>query len=214
VSTHEELGRERDVALVDLLDRLMGNGVVLGGDLTLSIADVDLVYVGLRAIISSVATAEEKMGLHLPAARPSPVRDPLPGELPEVLPIELPARRRDRRKPDPPGERRITATEDLDPVAREAPHLGEALTRRLDADPENVERGLAQLVLTVVELLHQLMERQALRRVDGGGLDDETVERLGRTLMALDARMQELKRVFDFEDEDLNLDLGPLGRLL
>jgi gas vesicle protein GvpK len=85
---------------------------------------------------------------------------------------------------------------------------------RISADPETVERGLAQLVLTLIELLRQLMERQALRRVEAGGLDDETIERLGRTLMALEARMQELKRIFDLSDEDLNLDLGPLGRLL
>jgi Gas vesicle protein K len=115
---------------------------------------------------------------------------------------------------DRPGDKVLTAPDDLDPFARELPRLGDALTRRLDADPENVERGLAQLVLTVVELLRQLMERQALRRVDAGGLDNETVERLGRTLMALEARMQELKELFHFEDEDLNLDLGPLGRLL
>jgi hypothetical protein len=115
---------------------------------------------------------------------------------------------------DPPADRLLTVPDDLDPFARDLPRLGDALSRRLDADPENVERGLAQLVLTVVELLRQLMERQALRRVDAGGLDDETVERLGRTLMALEARMQELKEIFDFDDADLNLDLGPLGRLL
>ena len=85
---------------------------------------------------------------------------------------------------------------------------------RVNADPEEVERGLAQLVLTLVELLRQLMERQALRRVEAGGLDDETVERLGRTLMALDSRMEELKEIFGLSDEDLNLNLGPLGRLL
>jgi hypothetical protein len=115
---------------------------------------------------------------------------------------------------DPLDDKLLTVPDDLDPFARELPHLGEALSRRLDADPENVERGLAQLVLTVVELLRQLMERQALRRVDAGGLDNETVERLGRTLMALEARMEELKDIFDFKDDDLNLDLGPLGRLL
>lgn len=91
--------------------------------------------------------------------------------------------------------------------------LPDALSR-VSADPEQVERGLAQLVLTLIELLRQLMERQALRRVEAGGLDDETVERLGRTLMALDARMEELKEHFDLSDEDLNLNLGPLGRLL
>lgn len=100
---------------------------------------------------------------------------------------------------------------DLEPFARD---LNAALSRRVEADPENVERGLAQLVLTVVELLRQIMERQALRRVEAGGLDDETVERLGQTLMALEARMEELKETFGLADEDLNLDLGPLGRLL
>jgi hypothetical protein len=85
---------------------------------------------------------------------------------------------------------------------------------RIDADPESVEKGLVQLVLTLVELLRQLMERQAVRRVDAGGLSDDEVERLGRTLMLLDERMTELREHFGLEPEDLNLDLGPLGRLL
>jgi hypothetical protein len=92
--------------------------------------------------------------------------------------------------------------------------LGDALSRRINADPEDVERGLAQLVLTIVELLRQLMERQALRRVEAGGLSDEQVERLGQTLMLLAERMEELKRDFGLDERDLNLDLGPLGRLL
>jgi Gas vesicle protein K len=86
--------------------------------------------------------------------------------------------------------------------------------RRIEVDPDNVERGLVQLVLTVVELLRQLMERQALRRVEAGNLSDEQVERLGTALMLLEERMEELKKTFEFEDDDLNLDLGPLGRLL
>jgi hypothetical protein len=89
-----------------------------------------------------------------------------------------------------------------------------ALTSRIDLDGEDVSRGLAALVLTIIELLRQLMERQALRRVEAGGLDDATIERLGSTLMALEARMQELKDTFGLDDEDLNLDLGPLGTLL
>ena len=103
---------------------------------------------------------------------------------------------------------------DLDPFARDERRLGEALSRRVNADPESVERGLAQLVLTIVELLRQLMERQALRRIDGGGLSDEQVERLGTTFMELDRRMAELREQFGLTEEDLNLDLGPLGRLL
>jgi hypothetical protein len=92
--------------------------------------------------------------------------------------------------------------------------LDSALGRRVNADREGLEKGLAQLVLTLVELLRQLMERQALRRIDGGSLPPEKVEQLGETFMLLEQRMQELKDAFGLEDEDLNLDLGPLGRLI
>ena len=87
---------------------------------------------------------------------------------------------------------------------------------RLDADddPRAAERGLAALVLTVVELLRQLMERQALRRVEEGSVTDEQAERLGYTLMRLDQRMTELLEKFGLEREQLNIDLGPLGTLL
>ena len=103
---------------------------------------------------------------------------------------------------------------DIDLFASERPRLDDAFTRRIGADPENLERGLAQLVLTIVELLRQLMERQALRRIDAGGLSAEQEERLGRTFMELSRRMDELKTEFGLDDEDLNLHLGPLGRLL
>jgi hypothetical protein len=114
----------------------------------------------------------------------------------------------------PELESKLLATGgDVDRLART---LGEvdARPRRVSADPETVERGLAQLVLTLVELLRQLMERQALRRVEVGTLTDEQVERLGTTLMLLAERMDELKEIFGLKDRDLNLDLGPLGRLL
>jgi hypothetical protein len=102
----------------------------------------------------------------------------------------------------------------LDLFAADRPRIDDALSRRVNADPESLERGLAQLVLTIVELLRQLMERQALRRIDTGGLSDEQEERLGRTFMELDQRMAELREEFGLTEEDLNLDLGPLGRLL
>lgn len=86
--------------------------------------------------------------------------------------------------------------------------------RRIQADPEAVERGLVSLVLTIVELLRQLMERQALRRVEQGSLSDEQVENVGRTLMALEDRMAELREHFGLSPDDLNIDLGPLGPLL
>jgi hypothetical protein len=96
----------------------------------------------------------------------------------------------------------------------ELDRLDGALRRRVNADREGLEKGLAQLVLTLIELLRQLMERQALRRIDGGSLTADEIERLGETFMLLEERMAELKEAFEIEDEDLNLDLGPLGRLI
>lgn len=92
--------------------------------------------------------------------------------------------------------------------------LASALDRRVQADPEGVEKGLAQLVLTIIELLRQLMERQAVHRMEAGNLTDEQIEALGQTFMALAVRMDELKSAFGLEDDDLNLNLGPLGNLL
>ncbi|GAA2305470.1 hypothetical protein GCM10010402_75990 [Actinomadura luteofluorescens] len=86
--------------------------------------------------------------------------------------------------------------------------------QRLRSDPETVERDLVKLVLTLVELIRQLMERQALRRAEGGDLTGQQVEDLGLALMRLDEAMTRLKDHFDLDDHDLNLDLGPLGPLL
>ncbi len=85
---------------------------------------------------------------------------------------------------------------------------------RIDIDPENAEQGLAQLVMTVIELLRQIVERHAIRRVEGGNLTDEQIEDLGVALMNLEEKMEELKNIFGLEAEDLNIDLGPLGNLL
>lgn len=90
----------------------------------------------------------------------------------------------------------------------------QALPSRIDVNSENVEHGLTKLVLTVVELIRKLMEKQAIRRVEGGSLTDEEIERLGESLFRLEEKMDELKVFFGLEDEDLSLDLGPLGRLL
>lgn len=91
---------------------------------------------------------------------------------------------------------------------------GGAPRRRVELDPDTVERDLARLVLTVVELLRQLMERQALRRVETGELTEDQEERIGLTLMLLESRMSELRSKFGLRPEDLNIDLGPLGPLL
>jgi CRISPR/Cas system-associated endonuclease Cas1 len=88
------------------------------------------------------------------------------------------------------------------------------MSTRITTDPEKLEQGLAHLVLTIIELLRQLMERQALHRIESGTLTAEDVERLGQTFMALAERMEELKVAFGLEDRDLNMNLGPLGDLM
>lgn len=92
--------------------------------------------------------------------------------------------------------------------------IAPALPQRLNASPEDIEAGLARLVLTLVEFLRQVLEHQAVRRMEGGGLTDQEIENVGLALMRLRERLEEIKSVFGLEGEDLNIDLGPLGRLL
>lgn len=92
--------------------------------------------------------------------------------------------------------------------------VGEVLPERINVDAQSIEQGLAKLVLTLIELIRRLLEKQAVRRMEGGGLTPEQVEELGLALMKLEAKMGELKEQFGLADEDLNLDLGPIGRLI
>jgi gas vesicle protein GvpK len=101
-------------------------------------------------------------------------------------------------------------TEDLDLDLR---RVARALPERIEADAEHAEAGLARLALTVIELLRKVLEHQAVRRMDGGTLSAEEIERLGLALLKLNDRMQELKTTFGLSNEDLEIDLGPLGRL-
>jgi hypothetical protein len=88
------------------------------------------------------------------------------------------------------------------------------LTQRLETDADSVQRDLMKLVLTLVELIRQLMEAQAIRRVDQGDLSDTQVEELGTALMRLEEAMTDLRERFGLSVDDLNLDLGPLGTLV
>ena len=117
-------------------------------------------------------------------------------------------------KQEPANSKLLFGQGDLEDFAAEMERIDNTLPRHVNADPEGVERGLAKLVLTLIELLRQLLERQALKRVESGSLTDEEIERLGTTFQKLQARMEELKRIFGLEDEELNLNLGPLGDLL
>ena len=85
---------------------------------------------------------------------------------------------------------------------------------RVDCTPENIEQGLAKLVLSLIELLRQILERQAIRRMEGGSVSEEQIESMGEALMRLEAKIRELAAQFGLTPADLNLDLGPLGNLL
>jgi len=98
------------------------------------------------------------------------------------------------------------------PESPSSPHT--ASGSRIDCSPENIEQGLAKLVLGLIELLRQLLERQAIRRMQGGSLTDAQVEEMGESLMKLEAKVHELAEHFGLTPADLNLDLGPLGSLL
>jgi hypothetical protein len=113
--------------------------------------------------------------------------------------------------------RKITPEEIATAVSemnRELKAVGEGAIDRIDCSPENIEQGLARLVLSLIELLRRLLERQAIRRMEGGSLNDTKVEEMGQALMRLEAKINELAAAFGLKPEDLNLELGPLGNLL
>jgi len=103
---------------------------------------------------------------------------------------------------------------ELGDFARELSRLDNALPRRINADKERVEQGLAKLVLTLIELIRRLLEKQAVRRLEASSLSDEQIERMGETFLKLEQKMAELKIAFGLEGEELNLNLGPLGDLI
>lgn len=96
----------------------------------------------------------------------------------------------------------------------ELEELAAALPSRIDADPEALDVGLARLVMTLIELLRRVLEHQAVRRLDAGTLSADDEERLGMAFLRLRERMEEIRNALGLSEEDLNLDLGPLGRLL
>jgi len=105
-------------------------------------------------------------------------------------------------------------TEEAEILREEIEELMMALPDRIDADPERLDAGLARLVLTLVEFLRQVLEHQAVRRLDSGTLSEDEEERLGLAFLRLRDSMADMRTTLSLTEEDLNLDLGPLGRLL
>jgi len=108
----------------------------------------------------------------------------------------------------------VAVEDEIGALRRELERIRAVLPERVDVDPEGVEQGLAKLVLTLVEFLRQLLERQAIRRMDGGTLTDDEIERVGLALMRLEGKIREIAEAFGLDPDDLNIGLGPIGKLL
>lgn len=210
----EQVRLNQGASLVDVVDRLLDTGVVLDGDAMLTLADVDLVYVGIKLVIAS---ADRIQGTSASASSAPSTPAPQPPAPPVHLNAGAAAAPQVRlQQPATDAVANAAKTQSDATQATETTNdLIASSARPLSAArAEQPERGLAQLVLALVELLRQVMERQAIHRLERGTLADAEAERLGTQLMLLTQRMDDLKRYFDLTDDDLNLDLGPLGHLL
>jgi len=171
-----------NVTLVDALDKVLEKGVIINGDIMIRVADVDLVYLGLRLILTSVSKAEELSGKSFS----NPDREFTPDDIAYIQKLQ-----------------------------REIKKAEENIPKLIDlGSPKKTEQGLAQLVLTLLELIRKLMEKEAFRRVKRGSLSQAEVQKLGLSLKAVKKKIQEVQAIFGIEDEELNLDLGPLGNLM
>lgn len=204
--------------LSDLLNTVLDRGAVVHGEVTIAVADVDLIKLNLGLLLQAVATAELRRGpAAAGAAGGSLAGGSLAGAMgavPHRPPPAATAPILARAIPGQPVSGYSTAGSAEPPPAEKSLNaVAQGLPDRINADVAGPETGLARLVLTLIEVLRKVLEHQAVRRMEGGRLTGEEVERLGLALAKLNDRMGELKRVFGLSEEDLQIDLGPLGRL-
>jgi len=174
--------KKSNVSLVDVLGKVLEKGAVVNGEIVLRVADVDLVFLGLRLILSSVSRAEELSGKSFSDS----------GK--ELTPKDI---------------------DYIEKLQREIRKAEENIPKLIDlGSPKKTEQGLAKLILSLVELIRRLMEKEAFRRVKKGTLSAAEVQKLGLSLKAVKKKMKEIQLIFGIEDEELNLDLGPLGDLM
>jgi hypothetical protein len=203
VKAGDIFGDER-VDLSDLLSHVLDKGVVLKGEVMLAVADIDLVRLDLGLLLTAVETTLSRgNGWGGGAARPARLGAAAPRERPVIAPSGSTMESQVVQTLDAPKNAAITPLETV----------AEGLPPRLNTDPDKVENGVAKLVLTLIEVLRKVLEHQAVRRMEGGHLSDDEVERLGVALLRLNDRMQDMKGIFGLTDDDLQVDLGPLGRL-
>ncbi len=174
--------KKSTVTLVDILDKVLEKGAVISGDIVIRVADVDLVFLGLRLILTSISKAEELSGKSFS----------------------------DKDKELTPEDIRY-----IEKLQREIRKAEENIPKLIElGSPKETEEGLAKLILTLVELIRKLMEKEAFRRVKKGTLSPAEIQKLGLSLKAVKKKIKEIQTIFGIEDEELNLDLGPLGDLM
>lgn len=176
------ISKSNNVTLADVLDKVLEKGAVINGDIVLRVADVDLVFLGLRLIITSISRAEELSG---------------------------------RGFNNPSEEFTPQDIEYIEGLQREIRRTEQNIPRLIDANnPGETEQGLAKLVLSIVELIRRLMEKEAFRRVKRGRLSQVEIQKLGLSLKAVKKKIKEIQAVFGIKDDELNVDLGPIGNLI
>jgi len=174
--------RNDNVTLVDALDKVLEKGAVINGEMVIRVADVDLVFLGLRLILTSISRAEELSGKSFGN----------PGK--ELTPEDM---------------------EYIKRLQREIRKAEENIPKLIDmGNPKKAEQGIAKLILTLVELIRKLLEKEAFRRVKRGTLSPVEIQKLGLSLKAVKKKIEEVQAIFGIENEELNLDLGPLGNLM
>lgn len=174
--------KDDNVTLVDALDKVLEKGAVINGDIVIRIADIDLVFLGMRLILTSISKAEEISGKSFS----NPNKENTPEDIEYIKRLQ-----------------------------REIRKAEENIPKLINADsPKEMEQGLAKLVLTLVELIRKLMEKEAFRRLKKGTLSHAEIQKLGLSLKAVKKKIKEIQAIFGIEDEELNLDLGPLGNLM
>lgn len=189
----DDLLGESRVELSEMLSHILDKGVVLRGEVMLAVADIDLIKLDLGLLLTGVETV----------LRRQQGRSRTSGELQGVEEIPGSGESETVRALNAPTSAPVT------PLAE----VAEGLPPRLNTDPEKVENGLAKLVLTLIEVLRKVLEHQAVRRMEGGHLSEAEIEKLGVAMLRLNDRMKEMKDIFGLTDEDLQIDLGPLGKL-
>jgi len=207
-------GSNQPVSLCEALDRLLSTGVVALGELKISVADVDLIYVGLQLVVSSVESVRDHGSMNGPMIAASPSLDLGARKRPSGRPLAetgggVPVGRPPAVLFVPPAAP-VGEPAGVVPIFEEP--LESATARNAGQSPD--KNGLGKLVLTLVKLLHQLLQLQALRRMEAGSLTDLEIEELGTTLMRQAQEIKRMAKEFGLQPEDLNLDLGPLGKLM